>query len=330
MIPHFKKYHLRFINLAAILTVMVAYPSFTNAGTSCEKPHENHEHCKNIKPYITKEFTVNGPGIFKASTFSGNIEVNAILDTNLVKVEVYVERGYSFWSGSKSLDNYRITMEQRGNEIVSSVEKKTDDKSFFSDRVTFSYKVYLPKKMSSMLKTSAGNISLSGVIGDQSIKSHAGNITIRDVQGQVKAYTSGGNIDIEHSKGTIFGHTNGGNILLDNNKGELRFRSNGGQIIAQRISGTMVSQVNGGDIKAQFIHLSEGVSLQTSAGDIYVELPNDTGFNINLSGTDIKFPSGNEFSGEYNKRSVQGKLLGGGVPINLATGYGSVTLRVDK
>ncbi|MDZ7714897.1 MAG: DUF4097 family beta strand repeat-containing protein [Balneolaceae bacterium] len=247
-----------------------------------------------------------------------------------MKVEVYVERGYSFWSGTKNLDNYRVTMEQQGNKILSSVEKKTDGKSFFSDQVTFSYKVYLPKKMSVILKTSAGNISVNGVTGDHSIKSYAGNITVENVNGQVKAYTSGGNIDIERTQGTIFGHTNGGNILLDNNKGELRFRSNGGQIIAQRISGTMVSEVNGGDIKAQFIHLSEGVSLQTSAGDIYVELPGDSGFNINLSGTNIEFPSGSGFSGEFDKRRVQGKLYGGGIPVSLATSYGKITLRVEK
>ena len=300
------------------------------ANGPCKNHDKNHEECKNIKPYLTKEFTVDGPGIFKASTFAGNIEVTSVSDTNVVKVEVYVDRGYSFWSGSKNLDNYRITMEQHGNKILSSAEKKTDEKGFFSDQVSFSYKVYMPEKMSVILKTSAGNISIKGLMGDHSIKSYAGNITVENVKGHLKAYTSGGNIDIERTSGTIFGYTKGGNILLDNNKGELRFQSNGGQIIAQRISGTMVSQVSGGDIKAQFVHLSEGVSLQTSAGDIFVELPGNTGFNISLSGTNLEYPSGSEFSGEFDKRRVQGKLYDGGIPISLATGYGKITLRVDK
>ena len=329
MTDFLKTYHLRYIALSAFLVLCAANITFANE--PCKKHEKNYEKCEKNKPYITKEFIVSGPGIFKASTFAGNIEVISVSDTNIVKVEVYVDRGYSFWSGSKNLDNYRVTMEQHGNKILSSVERKSNEKGFFSDRVSFSYKVYMPEKMSVMLKTSAGNISLKGITGNHSIKSYAGNITVENVKGHVQAYTSGGNIDIERTSGTIFGHTNGGNILLDNNKGELRFRSNGGQIIAQRISGTMISQVNGGDIKAQFVHLSKGVSLQTSAGDIYVELPgNASGFNLSLSGTNIEFPSGSDFSGEYDKRRVQGRLFDGGIPISLATGYGKITVRVDK
>jgi len=281
-------------------------------------------------PYLIREFTLEGPGILHAYTFSGNIDVIVTEDTQNVRVEVYLKRGYSFWSGSKDLDNYRITVKQNGNKIISSAEKKSGTESFFSDQVTFSYKIYVPVEMSAELKTSAGDITMSGVKGNHSVKSNAGNISITGSTGHIEAFTSGGNIKITDSRGTIFGQTNGGNITLDNNKGELRFKSDGGEIIAQRISGSMLSQVRGGDIKAQFEHVSKGVSLETSAGDILVALPGNEGFDINLLGTDVMFSNELRFQGEQRKGKAKGQIMGGGVPVNLTTGYGEITLKVNN
>ncbi|NGP76460.1 DUF4097 domain-containing protein [Balneolaceae bacterium YR4-1] len=281
------------------------------------------------KPYLTKEFTLDGPGILKAYTLAGNIEVQTIEASSKVKVELYLDRGYSFWSNSKNLDNYRITVIQRGNEIVSSVERKSKETGFFSDQMRFSFKIYVPEEMSTELKTSGGNISVSGLSGHHMIKTSGGNIDLDEINGKLAAYTAGGNINVNKSSGTIYGKTTGGNITVDQSSGEIRLLSDGGRIIAERISGTLLAKLGGGDIKAQFLRVSEGISLDTGAGNIFLEIPEMDGFDLVLNGTEIKLPTDLSVDGYRSLQRVEGTVKRGGAPINVSTNHGKIELKIN-
>lgn len=281
------------------------------------------------KPYLTKEFTLKGSGILKAYTVAGNITVQTIENSDKVRVELYLDRGYSFWSNNKNLDNYRITVIQRGNEIVSSVERKNKETGFFSDQMRFSYKIYVPKTMSTELKTSGGNVLLSGTHGNHMIKTSGGNISLDGVSGKLSAYTAGGNINISNSRGILYGKTTGGNITVDQSQGEIRLQSDGGRITAERISGTLLAKLGGGDIKAQFLKVSEGISLETGAGNIYLELPRMGGYDLVLKGTEISLPANRHFEGYKSRQEVEGIVDKGGAPINLNTNYGKIVLKIN-
>lgn len=279
-------------------------------------------------PYMTKEFDISGSGLLKIFTIAGNIEIVPSSSANKVKVELYLDRGFAFWSNTKNLDNFRITMLQRGNEIVASVEQKKRETSFFSDQMTFSFRVYVPESMSTELKTLGGNIDLRNVHGNQSIKTSGGNITLTDIKGHLQAYTAGGNIDITDSRGTIYAITDGGNISLDRNSGEIRLKTNGGRIISERISGSMLAKVGGGDIRADFISVGEGIDLETSAGNIHLEVPGHVGYELLLRGTEIQFAETDQVHGEVRGGRIEGMYKDGGPPINLNTNAGTVTLRI--
>ncbi len=278
-------------------------------------------------PYMTKEFDIGRAGILKVFTVAGDIEVIRSTE-NKVRVELYVDRGYAFWSNTKNMDNYRIIMMKRGNEVIASVEKKSREASFFGDQMTFSYKIYVPGSISAELKTLGGNISLRGVCGNQAIKTSGGNIEVSDVSGHLQAFTSGGNIDISDSRGTIFGQTEGGNISVNRGEGEIRLRTTGGRIELEQISGAMLARAGGGDIRAHFLHIAEGVSLTTSAGNIELKAPPAEGYDLVMRGSRINFDPGSEFKGRHTNRLVEGNYKMGGVPINLSTNSGTVTLKI--
>lgn len=299
-------------------------------GYKCSDEGASVEFCKpEGKPYLTKEFTLRGAGILKAFTAAGNIEVKTIEDSDRVKVELYLDRGYSFWSNSKNIDNYRITVIQRGNEIVSSVERKNKETGFFSDQMRFSFKIYVPKSMSTELKTSGGNVTVSGLDGNHVIKTSGGNIDLDGITGKLTAYTAGGNININSSRGIIYGKTTGGNINVDQSQGEIRLLSEGGRILAERISGTLLARLGGGDIKAQFLKVSEGISLDTGAGNIYLEIPEMDGFDLVLRGTEIILPADLRIDGFKSRQKVEGTVDKGGAPINLSTNYGKIELKIN-
>lgn len=313
--------------LATLLIGILAFPIAADAsGKPCKE--KKIEECKEAdKPFMTREFSMSGPGVMKAYTPAGNIAIQSISGTDKVRVELYVDRGYAFWSNDNNLDNYRIRMFQRGNEVVASVERKGKETGFFSDKVTFSYKIYVPACMSTELKTSGGNVELAGLNGDQLIKSNGGNISASRINGKLAAYTAGGNISVNESNGIIYLKTTGGNITVDEGGGELRLESYGGRITAERISGTLLAKLAAGDIKAQFIEVAKGISLETTSGNIFLEIPEMPGYDIILKGSEVEMPNTINFSGTRDSHRIEGQIYEGGVPINLTTSVGKIVLK---
>lgn len=280
------------------------------------------------KPYMTKEFEIDSPGSLKIFTVAGNIDVVPSSSDNKVKVELYIDRGFAFWSNSNNLDNFRIIMLKRGNEVVASVERKHRETGFFSDQMSFSFRVYVPKHMSTELKTLGGKVALHHVCGKQSVKTHGGSIEVSDICGRLEAYTLGGNIKVSNSSGTIYAQTDGGNILLDQNSGEIRLKTNGGKIIAEGISGSMLGSVGGGDISANFTEVKQGIDLQTSAGNIHLGVPDFVGYQLLLRGTEINFNRKNQLSGDIKAGKIEGTYKDGGPPISLTTNAGTISLKI--
>lgn len=305
----------------ASLNILSAQPKYVDV------PQER----QSMEPLLVKEYQLNGIGTINVFTVTGNIELASAPGTQKVRIELYADRGFSFWPFSNSLDNYRITSLKRGNEISTSVELKSKHKSnFWGNETSFSYKITVPEYICTNLKTLAGNISLQDVRGRQLLKSTAGNIQVSDVQGMVKALASGGDIDIINNKGTIFAWVNGGDISIDNAEGELRLKIQGGQITSTDISGSMVAEVNAGDIDVQFKHVNKGINLTTNSGNINLLLPGPAGYELYARGRRVRFDEPNAFVGTYSTSLLDGSINGGGIPINLTANAGTVSLELKK
>jgi DUF4097 and DUF4098 domain-containing protein YvlB len=297
----------------------------TKSGSMVNLPTKTGE----LEPYLTKEFILTGPGILRVSTLAGNIEVERVADTNKVRIELYVDRGYAIWSNTKNLENYRITTLQRGNEIFASVEQKSTKSGFFSDQMKFSYKIFVPKFMSSEIKTSAGDIMLSGMEGQHMIKTGNGKIIAKNIQGKLGVYSASGNIRISNSSGTLYAQTEAGKLSVADSQGEIRLKTNAGNVSAQQISGSLLAKTGSGNMDADFIAVSTGISLETNSGNIRLRVPASFGYNLNLSGTRVRMADQEMISGSRKKNEITGTINGGGATINLSTKSGEVTLDLE-
>lgn len=285
--------------------------------------------CRSDELYLTEEFAIDGPGIVKAYTTAGDIEVLKREGSKKVRVELYLQRGYAFWSDNNNLDNYRIRLLKRGNEVIASVEMKKKKTGFFSDRTRFSFKIYVPDSMSTELKTSHGNIVLDGLKGDHLVKLSAGNVKASNLSGMQRLYTTGGNIEIEDSHGTIYAKTTAGNIISRNNSGEMRFQVAAGDVTAEQFSGTLLVDLQAGNIRAHITRLERGVDLKTTVGNIQLELPGKQGYDLFLSGKSVSVPSDVPFEGSTYKQKVNGQINQGGLPVNMSTSTGNVVLKFN-
>ena len=80
-----------------------------------------------------------------------------------------------------------------------------------------------------------------------------------------------------------------------------------------------------GNIKGSVAKLQKRLSLRTGDGNITVTIPDKLGLNLDLRGTSIQTSLKN-FSGTSKKELIQGKLNGGGIPVELRVSDGNVIL----
>ena len=158
-------------------------------------------------PFITKSFNNESVKRVIAETAGGSISVFSVASAD-VRVEVFIRP--SNYKGNQILSKeeiqrrldaeYNFILEASENTIKA-VAKNKNRNMDWKKALTISYKIYVPKEISTNLTTSGGNI------------------TLRDLLGSQHFVTSGGNLEIERLKGKIYGVTSGGNIFVKDSEG---------------------------------------------------------------------------------------------------------------
>jgi hypothetical protein len=325
--------------LAYLLTLVVGLlgfvsahaEAFQGAGTpilGLIQPHTPSAETDDVDdPFMEKSFSVDGAGLLRVFTPSGDIRVVGVKDTNAVVVRLYVRRGYALWSGSKSLENFRITQMQRGNEITASVEPKNrDSKMWGNSEVSFYFEIRAPQEFSTEMQSLGGNIRIDNMRGRHLIKTNGGSLRLNKVQGEIKGFTAGGHIQLAECRGNVMAKTYGGNIQMRNVQGEVRTYSSGGNIDAQAMEGTFFARTNGGNIQADMQYVDQGLRLESSAGNVEARVPSNEGYEVVLKGMSVNFDRGSNFLGQHSNRLVSGQIGDGGPTINMNANVGTVSL----
>ena len=280
-------------------------------------------------PYLTKEFTLQEPGLLNVNTIGGSIDVKAH-EGNTVKVEMYLKKGNKEIEpgdpeGEKILQDFKLDISQSANTVTVTAEKKDNTKNYGRNHPDISFTVYVPKRISSNLHAVGGSIEMDGVEGDQEVKTVGGSLNFKNMQGNTEASTAGGSISIANYSGAINAQTSGGSIDLQDSKGDLKVHTSGGSIKIENTSGTIDASTSGGSIKAKLLTLDNSVKLSTSGGSIKAVLPSGKGLDLDLEGNNVNTKLQN-FSGEADKGRVKGSMNGGGILVVMSTRGGSVNL----
>ncbi|MEJ1240804.1 DUF4097 family beta strand repeat-containing protein [Chryseolinea sp. T2] len=206
----------------------------------------------------------------------------------------------------------------------------------WKDRVTVSFRVQTPKGTTCDLRTSDGNISITGLSRDQKMRTSDGNIHIENIQGSVWASTSDGNIEAKHVGGAVelktsdgdikvnevtagaTATTSDGNITITKAKGDVKAKTSDGDINFQDLDGALTASTSDGNIKGNIQRLTKELSAHTSDGNISISVPANLGLDLDIKGESIDVPLTN-FSGRSDEKHVQGKSNGGGIHVNLST-----------
>ncbi len=318
-----RKWVFKFSLLIAALLLFSEKAYAQQASVKIVTPHIE----QGTDPYQSRLFRVRGTPQVLVNTISGDISVVKNSSISGVQVDLYVERGFSLWSGTRSLDNYRIIMQQQGDQIIASVEDRRRGTSGQRGDVQFHFIVQVPENAVTELRTVNGSITLDDVQGKHFLQNQNGDLVVKGVSGDVQAASTTGNIFLEKLKGNIFAKTVSGDIRIVDNSGEVRVRSVSGAIRATGMDGTLVSATTSGNIITDFNHVAKGIYLESVSGDIQLTIPLQNGYEIrgqamqfDLAG--IRQSSISEQTQNFRERKIV--IREGGLPVQLSTVSGQI------
>jgi DUF4097 and DUF4098 domain-containing protein YvlB len=319
-------------------------------------------------PFLEKSFPRESIRQVEAQTSGGNISVYGTA-SGQARVEVYV------WAnnGRNSAEPSREEIQKRLNEEYDLVVSVSGDKltatahskggnNGWRHNLSIGFKIYVPEAVSSMVRTSGGNISMKDLSGTENFTTSGGNLDIDNLTGKIKGRTSGGNVSIMGSKDDIDVTTSGGNMDAEHCEGMIRLSTSGGNINLRALKGTVHAVTSGGHVEGEAItgelqagtsggnvdlrDLSCSVKASTSGGNIYVtvkeagkyvdlsnssgsidlEMPKGQGMDLKIYGERVHAGTLNNFHGVMDEKHIDGTLNGGGIPVKVDGNSGNVHL----
>jgi DUF4097 and DUF4098 domain-containing protein YvlB len=175
------------------------------------------------------------------------------------------------------------------------------------------------------MNTAGGDITILNVKGTVGGETSGGDLDLSKLDGRVRLGTSGGNVAVRDSKGDFTISTSGGNMRVESIEGAMDFESSGGNIEVRDSDGKLRASTSGGDVHAA-LKDNKGIDLQTSGGNLVVQLPKTISAEISAETTGGDVNCDFQFSGKLREGSLRGKINGGGNIIRLETSGGDIII----
>jgi DUF4097 and DUF4098 domain-containing protein YvlB len=316
--------------------------------------------------YLNKPLSAESINQVDAKTSGGGIEVTGVSPSEAHIEVYITQNGHHGSYSKEEIEkiiasDYELSVSTSGNKLTAVAKPKKDIRNW-DNQLSISYRIFVPKACGTHLNTSGGGISISNLSGEQHFSTSGGGLDVKGLTGKVIGRTSGGEIDVSDTKddidletsgggidaircsGQIRLNTSGGSLDLKELSGNIRATTSGGNIEAEKISGDLVTHTSGGNIDMtsmsgsleastsggnidiEFLETGKYVKLRNSGGSVHLQIPKGKGLDLDIRGDRIKTEGLSNFSGSMEKQSINGKVNGGGIPIDIDAGSGGVTL----
>jgi len=229
-------------------------------------------------------------------------------------------------------------------------------------RAELRLEVEAPEALPVRLLSTSGDLSTEDRVGPQTFETHSGDIKVRRARGPLEATTTSGDFDLA-DVGAVWLRASSGDVLIDGARGPVSVRVGSGDIRikgaadslslsassgdihvddaprgldAQTTSGDVVApqvaararvSTTSGDVQLGLRAPLRSVEIQTSNGDVKIDLARGLGCALDLrttSGTlDVGVPM---VLRGADRHAMAGSIAGGGTPLTVRTSSGDVTV----
>lgn len=176
--------------------------------------------------------------------------------------------------------------------------------------------------------TSGGDMDINNIIGDTQVRTSGGDIRARTVTGNLKAHTSGGKVQIENVTGEVVARSSSGDVVANGVKGPVDLQTSGGSVEAAGVDGSIRAVTSGGDVRVDVAGENRGIVASTNGGTVVVRLPRNVAADVDAATSGGSVSTDLPVTAtEIRERKLVGTINGGGPQIRARTSGGDVRLR---
>jgi DUF4097 and DUF4098 domain-containing protein YvlB len=272
-----------------------------------------------------RSFQVNGNVDLEVLTRSGDVVVrNGPAGT--VSIHAKIESGTSWFGGDHKEDVQQLQsnppIRQNGNSI------RIDYVNI--NNISIDYEITVPESTAIHSHTGSGDQTIEGLKGSVDLESGSGDLKLARLTGEMHFQTGSGNIRGHELSGPARIKAGSGDIVVDEvGAGDVEIRTGSGNITVNGINGGFHAEAGSGDIHGKGLPKNMW-SVRTGSGNVTLNVPSDAAFDVDISSNSGSVTLGHPVSTtvqgriEESRKSVVGKVRGGGPMVTVHTGSGDV------
>jgi DUF4097 and DUF4098 domain-containing protein YvlB len=268
------------------------------------------------------------------SNISGSIEVKTWAEEKVKIDALKVSEASTLSRAQENAKMVLIEVKKEAN-ILRIETKYPEHRRGYSINVSVNYKLWIPDKAFVDLNSVSGEVTAEGIGGSARVNTVSGTINLENVEKGADCKSTSGDLVLQNIKGDIDANTTSGEISASKIVGSIHAVSVSGDIELNDVSEAKVIKASSvsGSISYQGKINSDGkYSLKTTSGQIVMDLPSDSGFELEadtFSGhIDSDFPI--EISGKIAPREFHGVVNKGGGYISLSSFSGSIRIKSGR
>ena len=253
----------------------------------------------------TKSYTVSGRARVHADSNDGAVRVTTG-DSNQVEFRVT-------YSGYTMDKNLTITSNQSGDRVEVSARVRNGMSWGFNMHKSLRIEVRMPKNADLEVDTGDGSVESDAINGNVDIHTGDGHIRLDGAKGNIRLRTGDGSIEGRELDGQLEATSGDGHINVDGRFDSLNIKTGDGSVTARANPGSK---------------LVNSWNVHTGDGSVTMSVPGDLQANIDASTNDGRISLGLPVlvEGTMGTSQIHGKMNGGGNPLTIHTGDGSIHL----
>jgi Putative adhesin len=281
--------------------------------------------------HFEQTFQVTGPVDLEVQTRSGDIIVRSgPAGSVVVRGKIYVSDRWNILPG------VGVGGSKEGvSEIEQHPPLRQDGNSIHIDYVntrnlSVDYEITVPADTTVRAHTGSGDQIIEGIHGNADLQSGSGDMKLSQLTGEIRLQTGSGDVRAREISGPVRGGAGSGDIEVEEKgSGDIDLHTGSGNVTVRGIQGAFHAEAGSGDITAEGTQTGAW-EIRTGSGNVHVRLPANAAFDANIttsSGTvDVDAPITMTVQGrvQETRKSVVGKVRGGGPLLTLRTGSGDI------
>jgi hypothetical protein len=292
-----------------------------------------------------RTLSVSGHVGLQVETGSGSIEVHRG-GSNQIHVVGRISANEWFGGGNaeervKKIEN-NPPIQQSGNDVRIG---HIDDPEL-KHNISISYEVTVPENTQLRSSSGSGTQSIADIAGPLEASAGSGNVKLSNIGAGVRAHTGSGSIEADGVHGNLYaragsgsihaanvaggfdGQTGSGHLTLEQSApGSVHAETGSGGIELRNVKGSLQASAGSGDVRVEG-EATGGWMVRTGSGSVQLKLPSNASFDLDAhtgSGS-INLAHPVTVQGSIGRKEVKGKVGGGGVPVEVQTGSGSIRI----